>query len=185
MTDEAHRSQYKLLGANLDKGIPNAAKIGYTGTPIDRPRSSLATTSTSTRCGSPSMMVSPWRSSMRAAPTTQKYPTRKAWMRRLRMCSAITIFTQRLDILGYGSRAAYLEAEPTVEAKARDMVKHYLTHVFPTATRPRWWQHHGKRAVRYKRHLRHCPRGDQYKTGKSKPERPQPGTAQEAAKPMS
>ena len=36
MTDEAHRSQYKLLGANLDKGIPNAAKIGYTGTPIDK-----------------------------------------------------------------------------------------------------------------------------------------------------
>ena len=36
MTDEAHRSQYKQLGANLDKGIPNAAKIGYTGTPIDK-----------------------------------------------------------------------------------------------------------------------------------------------------
>jgi type I restriction enzyme R subunit len=28
MTDEAHRSQYAMLGANLDKGIPNAARIG-------------------------------------------------------------------------------------------------------------------------------------------------------------
>ena len=28
-TDEAHRSQYKLLAANLDRGIPNATKIGY------------------------------------------------------------------------------------------------------------------------------------------------------------
>ena len=36
MTDEAHRSQYKLLGANLDKAIPNATRIGYTGTPIDK-----------------------------------------------------------------------------------------------------------------------------------------------------
>jgi type I restriction enzyme, R subunit len=36
MTDEAHRSQYSLLGANLDKGIPNSARIGYTGTPIDK-----------------------------------------------------------------------------------------------------------------------------------------------------
>ena len=27
MTDEAHRSQYRRLGANLDKAIPNAAKI--------------------------------------------------------------------------------------------------------------------------------------------------------------
>src|SRR5690606_10839269 len=36
MTDEAHRSQYKLLAANLDRAIPNAARIGYTGTPIDK-----------------------------------------------------------------------------------------------------------------------------------------------------
>uniref|UniRef100_UPI0036D23AB3 DEAD/DEAH box helicase family protein n=1 Tax=Streptomyces mirabilis TaxID=68239 RepID=UPI0036D23AB3 len=36
LTDEAHRSQYRLLGANLDRAIPNAARIGYTGTPIDK-----------------------------------------------------------------------------------------------------------------------------------------------------
>ncbi|MBU4202846.1 MAG: hypothetical protein KKD59_02675, partial [Acidobacteria bacterium] len=44
MTDEAHRSQYKQLGANFDKGLPNAARIGYTGTPIDKSerRSSLS-----------------------------------------------------------------------------------------------------------------------------------------------
>jgi hypothetical protein len=36
MTDEAHRSQYSLLGANLDKGIPKSARIGFTGTPIDK-----------------------------------------------------------------------------------------------------------------------------------------------------
>ena len=36
MTDEAHRSQYSLLGANLDRAIPNSARIGYTGTPIDK-----------------------------------------------------------------------------------------------------------------------------------------------------
>ena len=36
MTDEAHRSQYRLLGANLDRAIPNATRIGYTGTPIDK-----------------------------------------------------------------------------------------------------------------------------------------------------
>ncbi|MDZ7667633.1 MAG: DEAD/DEAH box helicase family protein [Desulfotignum sp.] len=36
MTDEAHRSQYKMLAATWDKGIRTAAKIGYTGTPIDK-----------------------------------------------------------------------------------------------------------------------------------------------------
>ncbi len=38
---------------------------------------------------------------------------------------------ERLEILGYCSRNAYLEAESTVEDKAKDMVEHYLTHVFP------------------------------------------------------
>jgi len=36
LTDEAHRSQYRKLGANLDRAIPNASKIAYTGTPIDK-----------------------------------------------------------------------------------------------------------------------------------------------------
>ena len=36
LTDEAHRSQYSLLGANLDKALPKATRIGYTGTPIDK-----------------------------------------------------------------------------------------------------------------------------------------------------
>src|SRR5690606_26219488 len=35
MTDEAHRGQYKLLGANLRRSLPNATHIAYTGTPID------------------------------------------------------------------------------------------------------------------------------------------------------
>ncbi|MDY0028138.1 MAG: HsdR family type I site-specific deoxyribonuclease, partial [Candidatus Humimicrobiaceae bacterium] len=36
MIDDAHRTQYKLLGANLREALPNAAKIAYTGTPIER-----------------------------------------------------------------------------------------------------------------------------------------------------
>ena len=36
-----------------------------------------------------------------------------------------------LEILGYGSKVAYLEANSTIEAKAKDMVAHYLTHVYP------------------------------------------------------
>ncbi|KAF5415778.1 MAG: hypothetical protein C5S48_04785 [Candidatus Methanogaster sp.] len=38
---------------------------------------------------------------------------------------------QRLEILGYGSRKAYLEAEETIAAKAGDMVRHYIEQVFP------------------------------------------------------
>jgi type I restriction enzyme R subunit len=34
MTDEAHRTQYSILAANLQKAMPNATHIGFTGTPI-------------------------------------------------------------------------------------------------------------------------------------------------------
>ncbi|MBV8443932.1 MAG: type I restriction endonuclease subunit R, partial [Hyphomicrobiales bacterium] len=34
ITDEAHRSQYDILAANMRSGLPNAAFIGFTGTPL-------------------------------------------------------------------------------------------------------------------------------------------------------
>jgi type I restriction enzyme R subunit len=36
MVDEAHRTQYGLLGAKMSKALPNATFIGFTGTPIDK-----------------------------------------------------------------------------------------------------------------------------------------------------
>ena len=36
MVDEAHRSQYGDLGALMSKALPNAALIGFTGTPIEK-----------------------------------------------------------------------------------------------------------------------------------------------------
>ena len=36
MVDEAHRTQYGLLGAKMAQALPNAVLVGFTGTPIDR-----------------------------------------------------------------------------------------------------------------------------------------------------
>ena len=36
MVDEAHRTQYGILGSRMSKALPNAALVGFTGTPIDR-----------------------------------------------------------------------------------------------------------------------------------------------------
>jgi len=44
LADEAHRTQYGGLAANLRKALPNAAFFGFTGTPIDKKdRSTLST----------------------------------------------------------------------------------------------------------------------------------------------
>ncbi len=60
---------------------------------------------------------------------------------------------ERLQILGYGSRDAYLEAESTIEAKARDMVEHYLTHVYPNGYKAQVVATSREAAVRYKTHI--------------------------------
>ena len=44
MTDEAHRSQYGSLAANLRTALPNAVFFGFTGTPIDKKDRSTLTT---------------------------------------------------------------------------------------------------------------------------------------------
>ena len=44
LTDEAHRTQYGSLAANLRTALPNAVFFGFTGTPIDKDdRSTLKT----------------------------------------------------------------------------------------------------------------------------------------------
>ena len=44
MVDEAHRTQYRSLAANMRQALPNACFLGFTGTPIDkRDRSTLQT----------------------------------------------------------------------------------------------------------------------------------------------
>ncbi|NNC25119.1 hypothetical protein HKX41_13340, partial [Salinisphaera sp. USBA-960] len=60
---------------------------------------------------------------------------------------------ERLEILGYGSRQAYLEAEPTIAAKAADMVTHYLTHVYPNGYKAQVVATSREAAVRYKQHI--------------------------------
>jgi type I restriction enzyme R subunit len=36
IADEAHRSQYKKMAQNLQRAVPNALRIGFTGTPIEK-----------------------------------------------------------------------------------------------------------------------------------------------------
>ena len=44
MVDEAHRTQYRSLAANMRRALPNACFLGFTGTPIDKQdRSTLRT----------------------------------------------------------------------------------------------------------------------------------------------
>ncbi|HBE22024.1 MAG TPA: restriction endonuclease subunit R, partial [Verrucomicrobiales bacterium] len=131
MTDEAHRSQYSRLAANLDKGIPHATRIGYTGTPIDKTERVFGdyidkyTMRQAIADGVTLEIVYEGRTHNAEVPD-------KIGMD-LKFADVFSEYNlqQRLEILGHGSRTAYLEADSTIKAKAKDMVEHYLTHVFP------------------------------------------------------
>jgi type I restriction enzyme, R subunit len=153
MTDEAHRSQYSMLGANLDKGIPNSARIAYTGTPIDKTERVFGdyidkyTMRQSIEDGVTLEIVYEGRTHKAEVSDTAAMDT-----------AFQDVFSdynlkERLEILGYGSRDAYLEAKPTIEAKAKDMVTRYLTHVFPNGYKAQIVATSREAAVRYKEYV--------------------------------
>ena len=153
MTDEAHRSQYAMLGANLDKGIPNAARIGYTGTPIDKTE----------RVFGDYIDRYTMRQSIEDGVTLEiVYEGRTHNAKVADQTGMDTAFAdvfseynlkERMEILGYGSRDAYLEARSTIKAKAGDMVEHYLTHVFPNGYKAQVVAVSREGAVRYKTYI--------------------------------
>src|SRR6185437_13136095 len=131
MTDEAHRSQYSMLGANLDKSIPNSARIAYTGTPIDKTERVFGdyidkyTMRQAIDDGVTLEIVYEGRTH------NAEVPDKTAMDTAFQDVFSDYNIQERVAILGYGSRDAYLEAKPTIDAKAKDMVTHYVRHVFP------------------------------------------------------
>jgi type I restriction enzyme R subunit len=150
MTDEAHRSQYSLLGANLDKGIPNATRVGYTGTPIDKTERVFGdyidkyTMRQSIEDGVTLEIVYEGR-------THNAEVSDKPGMD-LTFEDVFSEYNleERLQILGYGSRDAYLEAMETIQAKAKDMIAHYVEHVFPNGYKGQIVASSREAAARYK-----------------------------------
>ncbi|MCC5897169.1 MAG: type I restriction endonuclease subunit R [Phormidium sp. BM_Day4_Bin.17] len=153
MTDEAHRSQYALLGANLDRALPNATRIGYTGTPIDKTEKVFGD------------YIDKYtiRQSIEDKVTLQiiyegRTQNAEVCDRGAMDANFEDIFSdynlsERLKILGYGSRNAYLEADEIIAAKARDMVAHYVRQIFPNGYKAQVVTTSREAAKRYKKHL--------------------------------
>jgi type I restriction enzyme R subunit len=153
MTDEAHRSQYSKLAANLDKGIPNATRIGYTGTPIDKTE----------RVFGDYIDKYTMRQAIADGVTLEiiyEGRTHKAEVNDTAGMDAMfkDVFhdytlPEQLQIMGAGGRRSYLEADTTIAAKAQDMVKHYLAHIFPNGYKAQIVATSREAAARYKKHV--------------------------------
>ena len=153
MTDEAHRSQYSLLGANLDRAIPFATRIGYTGTPIDKTErvfGDYIDTYTMRQAISDRVTL---EIIYEGRTHNAEVPDKTAMDSSFEDIFSEYTLTERLQILGYGSRDAYLEAETTIAAKATDMIEHYLQSIFPNGYKAQVVATSREAAVRYKKQI--------------------------------
>ena len=153
MTDEAHRSQYSLLGSNLDKALPNATSIAYTGTPIENTKRAYGayidtyTMKDAIADGVTLEIVYEGRTH------NAEVEDKKGMDTRFSDVFSDYELSERLEILGFASRDAYLEAEATIEAKAKDMMAHFLSHVFVNGFKAQVVANSREAAVRYRSYL--------------------------------
>lgn len=131
LVDEAHRTQYSLLGSNLSKALPQATKIGFTGTPIEKTKKAFdAYIDTYTMRQAIEDEVT--LGIIYEGRTHNADVTDQAGMdARFADVFSDKNIQERLQILGFGTREAYMEAESTITAKAEDMLRHYITRIFP------------------------------------------------------
>lgn len=131
LTDEAHRSQYSKLGANLDRALPNATRIAFTGTPIARTEQTFGdyidkyTMRQSIADGVTLSIVYEGR--------THDAEVEDATGAEKKFTDVFKEYdlAEKTEILAYGAKKAYLEAEETISDKARDMLRHYAKHILP------------------------------------------------------
>ena len=137
MVDEAHRSHGSVLHANLMAALPNAARIGFTGTPIimGKRKKTLDifggyldryTLADSEADGSTVPIFYEGRTTDAAVKGASRMDTVF-----YRWFSALTDDQRQTLQRKYATAAQVLEAPELIEAKAKDILRHYISTVMP------------------------------------------------------
>jgi type I restriction enzyme R subunit len=152
MIDEAHRSQYKLLGANLRHALPNAVKLAFTGTPIEKTEKTFGdyidkySIKQAVEDGVTVEIV--YEGRVHDAEISDEESANRRFEDVFKDISE----DERRLILGRTWKA-YLEAEQVIRDKAKDMIEHYITHVFPNGLKAQVVAVSRYAAIRYKHAL--------------------------------
>ncbi len=150
MTDEAHRSQYSILGANLDRAMPNATSIAFTGTPTGKTEKKYKdyidkyTMRQAIDDGVTLEIV------YEGFTHNAEIPNKEGMDKKFADVFSDYQLTERLQILGFGSRDAYLDNINTIKSKAKSMVSHYVENIFSNKFKAQIVANSREAAVRYK-----------------------------------
>lgn len=130
MIDEAHRSEYSELAANMWKSMPNSVKVAFTGTPITKTVDNFGgyiDTYTMKQAEEDGIVV---EIKYEGRATDSEITDHDAMNH-----AFIDIFgyledDEQLEILGKYTVRGYLEAQEVIAEKAADMLDHYINTVF-------------------------------------------------------
>ena len=152
MIDEAHRSQYKFLGANLRHALPNAVKLAFTGTPIEKTEKTFGdyidkySIRQAVEDGVTVEIV--YEGRVHGAEISDEESANRKFEDVFKDFSA----DERRLTLGRTLKL-YLEAKQVIRDKAKDMIEHYITHVFPNGLKAQVVAVSRLAAIRYKHAL--------------------------------
>lgn len=162
LIDEAHRSQGGDMRDNLFQAFPNAARIGFTGTPLITPRHKATTCE---RFGQqPGVFIDTYkmndsvkdkatvdikyigRQSMDSIPNKEEFEAEFEKTFQMRTADEKNEIKKR-----YGTMIAYLENADRIMKNAEDMLTHYVSEILPNGFKAQVVASSILAAVRYKR----------------------------------
>lgn len=159
MIDEAHRTQSSDLGNNIFEAFPNAARIAFTGTPLITERHGDKKTikrfgeyidtyklMDAVEDGTTLQILYEGRTADTALYDKHGFETQFENLFKDRSEEELLEIKKK-----YGATGDLLEAEQRIDAIARDMVKHYLEHIFPNGFKAQVVCHSKLAAVRYQK----------------------------------
>ncbi len=160
LVDEAHRSHTNALHANLMKALPNAARIGFTGTPIimgDKKRTheifgefiDRYTITQSEEDGATVPILYEGRTAKGAVSDGRDLDQFFDDMFQEKSQEELEAIKRK-----YATKGNVLEAQKLIEAKARDILRHYVEFILPSGLKAQVVAYSRLAAVRYHTALR-------------------------------
>jgi type I restriction enzyme R subunit len=159
MIDEAHRTQSSELGENIFEAFPNAARIAFTGTPLITERHGEKRTvkrfgeyidkyklMDAVEDGTTLQILYEGRTADAALNEKADFDHKFENLFQNRSEEELLAIKKK-----YGATGDILEAEQRIEAIAKDMVRHYLKHIFPNGFKAQVVCHSKLAAVRYQK----------------------------------
>lgn len=155
MVDEAHRSHSNTLHSHLLQALPNAARLGFTGTPIIMGAKKRTHEIFGEFIDRYTLKES--EADGATVPILYEGRTAEGVVTGARDLDQLfeSLFADRSDKereairRKYAGKGAILEAELLIEAKAADMLRHYVQHILPSGLKAQVVASSRRAAVRY------------------------------------